>query len=142
MRLPRPVAAPKAEDPLPRLPRSSNRSLTWHATIAEVLDQQRVLSGLVLAETAFIPSGVEPKPLQREAIAEGVKHPGWCPECQLPWICGACQGRPSPRACGQPRRYVVAAPDRHIWNRSKQQWDHICPGRRDFRSATARLTSC
>jgi hypothetical protein len=111
---------------------------TCHCTACQRLTSSAFSMGLVVAEAAFHLSGVEPKPLQRVAdsgrvntrLVSGVRLLDLRPAA----------GRRGPRACRQPRRYVLAAPDPAHLDPQQAAVDHLCPGRRGFRSATARLT--
>ena len=60
---------------------------TCHCTACQRLTSSAFSMGLVVAETAFRLSGVEPKPLQRVADSGRVNTRLVCPECGS-WICG------------------------------------------------------
>ena len=60
---------------------------TCHCTACQRLTSSAFSIGLVVAETAFRLSGVEPKPLQRVADSGRVNTRLVCPECGS-WICG------------------------------------------------------
>ena len=98
-----------------------------HCTACQRLTGSAFSMGLVVAETAFRLSGVEPKPLQRVADSGRVNTRLVCPEC-------------GSSICGLPRDGVVRIragslddtswlrPTRHIWTRSKQPWITFAAG--------------
>jgi hypothetical protein len=100
---------------------------TCHCTACQRLTGSAFSMGLVVAETAFRLSGVEPKPLQRVADSGRVNTRLVCPEC-------------GSSICGLPRDGVVRIragslddtswlrPTRHIWTRSKQPWITFAEG--------------
>src|SRR5207302_3531404 len=60
---------------------------TCHCTACQRLTSSAFSMGLVVTETAFRLSGVEPEPLQRVADSGRVNTRLVCPECGS-WICG------------------------------------------------------
>ena len=91
------------------------------------VDQQRLLDGLVVAETAFRLSGVEPKPLQRVADSGRVNTRLVCPDCGS-WICGLPRDGVVRVRAGSLDDTSWLRPTRHIWTRSKQPWVTFAPG--------------
>jgi hypothetical protein len=99
---------------------------TCHCTACQRLTSSAFSMGLVVAETAFPLSGVEPKPLQRVADS-GRVNTRRMPGVRLLDLRPA-EGRHGPRACGQPRRHVMAAADPAHLDPQQGAVDHLCPG--------------
>jgi hypothetical protein len=113
---------------------------TCHCTACQRLTSSAFSVGLVVAETAFRLSGLEPKPLQRVADSGRVNTRLVCPECGS-WICGLPRDGLVRVRAGSLDDTSWPRPTRHIWTPQQAAVDHICRGRRNFRSATARLTT-
>jgi hypothetical protein len=100
---------------------------TCHCTACQRLTSSAFSMGLVVAETAFRLSGVEPKPLQRVADSGRVNTRLVCPECGS-WICGLPRDGLVRVRAGSLDDTSWLRPTRHIWTRSKQPWITFAPG--------------
>jgi hypothetical protein len=104
---------------------------TCHCTACQRLTSSAFSMGLVVAETAFRLSGVEPKPLQRVADSGRVNTRLVCPECGS-WICGLPRDGLVRVRAGSLDDTSWLRPTRHIWIRSKQPWITFPPGDETF----------
>ncbi len=90
------------------------------------LDCQRLTSsafslGIVVPETGFRLTGIEPRSLSRAADSGRVSVRLVCPECGS-WVCGTPRGGEVRVRGGTFDDTSWLRPSRHIWTRRKQAW--------------------
>jgi hypothetical protein len=90
------------------------------------LDCQRLTSsafslGVVVPETGFRLTGIEPRQLSRTADSGRVSVRLVCPECGS-WVCGTPRGGEVRVRGGTLDDTSWLRPSRHIWTRRKQAW--------------------
>ena len=100
---------------------------TCHCTACQRLTSSAFSMGLIVAETAFRLSGVDPKSLQRVADSGRVNTRLVCPECGS-WICGLPRDGLVRVRAGSLDDTSWLRPTRHIWTRSKQPWITFAAG--------------
>ena len=100
---------------------------TCHCTACQRLTSSAFSMGLIVAETAFRLSGVDPKSLQRVADSGRVNTRLVCPECGS-WICGLPRDGLVRIRAGSLDDTSWLRPTRHIWTRSKQPWVTFAAG--------------
>jgi hypothetical protein len=100
---------------------------TCHCTDCQRLTSSAFSMGLVLAETAFHRSGIEPRSLQRTADSGRTNTRLVCPECGS-WVCGMPRDGVIRVRAGTLDDTSWLRPTRHIWTRSKQPWITLPPG--------------
>jgi hypothetical protein len=106
---------------------------TCHCTDCQRLTSSAFSLGIVVAETAFRLSGIEPRPLQRTADS-GRTNTRWvCPECGS-WVCSPQRWRGS-RAWGHAGRYVMTKTDPAYLDPQQTALGHARLRRSDFRGA-------
>ena len=106
-------------------------------------DCQRLTSsafsmGVVVPETAFKLSGVEPRPLQRLADSGRTSTRWVCPDCGS-WIAGPARDGRDPGPSGDARRYLLAPADPAHLDAQQAAVGSLRRGRRDVRDGTARI---
>ena len=94
---------------------------TCHCKDCQRLTGSAFSLGLVVAESAFHGSGLEPRPLQRMADSGRVNTRWTCPECGSWFASPPRDGMIRVRA-GTLDDTSWLWPTRHIWTRSKQPW--------------------
>ena len=94
---------------------------TCHCTDCQRLTSSAFSIGVVVAETGFRLSGIEPRPLQRTADSGRVSTRFVCPECGS-WVCGTPRSGVVRVRAGTLDDTSWLQPTRHIWTRSKQPW--------------------
>ena len=94
-----------------------------HCTDCQRLTSSAFSMGIVVAETAFRLSGIEPRPLQRTADSGRVNIRLVCPECGT-WICGMPRDGVHRGPGWHARRYVLAAPDAAHLDPQQRALDH------------------
>jgi hypothetical protein len=100
---------------------------TCHCTDCQRLTSSAFSLGLVVAETAFQRSGIEPRSLQRTADSGRTNTRLVCPECGS-WVCGMPRDGVIRVRAGTLDDTSWLRPTRHIWTRSKQPWITLPPG--------------
>jgi hypothetical protein len=83
--------------------------------------------GIVVAESAFRLSGIEPRRLQRMANSGRLNTRWVCPECGS-WVCSPPRDRMMRVRAGTLDDTSWLRPTRHIWTRSKQPWITFAEG--------------
>jgi hypothetical protein len=100
---------------------------TCHCTACQRLTSSAFSTGVIVAESAFQLSGIEPRPLQRLADS-GRTNTRWvCPECATWFASPPRDGLIRVRA-GTLDDTSWLRPTRHIWTRSKQPWVTFAEG--------------
>ena len=92
---------------------------TCHCTDCQRLTSSAFSMGVVVTETGFRLSGIEPRSLQRTADSGRVNTRLVCPECGA-WVCGTPRGGLVRVRAGTLDDTSWLRPTRHIWTRSKQ----------------------
>jgi hypothetical protein len=100
---------------------------TCHCTDCQHLTGSAFSTAVVVAGSAFLLTGTEPRPFQRTADSGRILTRWVCPDCDT-WICGG----PKPGSPQPPEFRVVRAgtlddtswlqPTFHFWTRSRQPW--------------------
>jgi len=108
---------------------------TCHCTDCQRLTSSAFSIGLVVGETAFRLSGIEPRPLQRTADSGRVNTRLVCPECGS-WVCGLPRDGVVRVRAGTLDDTSWLRPTRHIWTRSKQPWISLPEGGSRLRDPT------
>ena len=94
---------------------------TCHCTDCQRLTSSAFSIGIVVAETAFRLSGIEPRRLQRTADSGRINTRLVCPECGS-WVCGTPRDGVVRVRAGTLDDTAWLRPTRHVWTRSKQPW--------------------
>jgi hypothetical protein len=111
---------------------------TCHCTACQRLTSSAFSMGLVVSDSAFRLSGIEPRSLQRIADSGRVQHPVGVSGMRYMDFRPA-EGWRGPRACRHARRYVVATTDPAYLDAQQAALDHIRRGRSAFRGPAARV---
>jgi len=94
---------------------------TCHCTACQRLTSSAFSTGIIVPETAFRMSGIEPRPLQRTADS-GRTNTRWvCPECAT-WVASPPRDGVMRVRAGTLDDTSWLRPTRDIWTRSKQPW--------------------
>ena len=110
--------------------------VTWrcHCRDCQRLTSSAFSMGIVVEESAFRLSGIEPRPLQRTA-ASGRTNTRWvCPECGS-WVASPPRDGVIRVRAGTLDDTSWLRPTRHIWTRSKQPWVTFAEGDETFEKA-------
>jgi hypothetical protein len=94
---------------------------TCHCTECQRLTGSAFSLGVILPETAFHLSGIEPRPLYRMADSGRINTRWACPECAT-WVCSPPRDGMMRFRAGTLDDRSWLAPTRHIWTDSKQPW--------------------
>ena len=90
--------------------------------------------GVVISETTFKLSGVEPRSLQRLADSGRTSIRWVCPDCGS-WIAGPARAGVVRVRAGTLDDTSWLRPTRHIWTRSKQPWVAFAESDETFETA-------
>jgi len=106
---------------------------TCHCTVCQQLTGSAFSLGVIVGETGFRMSGIEPRPLQRIADS-GRTNTRWvCPECAT-WVASPPRDGLIRVRGGTLDDRSWLRPTRHIWTRSKQPWVAFAEGDEIFRA--------
>jgi hypothetical protein len=94
---------------------------TCHCKDCQRLTSSAFSLGIIVAESALLLSGVEPRPLQRMADSGRTNTRLVCPECGC-WVCSPPRDGVARVRAGTLDDTSWLRPTRHIWTRSKQPW--------------------
>jgi hypothetical protein len=100
---------------------------TCHCTDCQRLTSSAFSMGIVMAETAFRLSGIEPRRLQRTADSGRVNTRLVCPECGS-WVCGTPRDGVVRVRAGTLDDTLLAAPDKAYLDAQQATLDHIARG--------------
>ena len=104
---------------------------TCHCTECQRLTGSAFSLGVILDETAFRLSGIEPRPLQRLADSGRTNTRSVCPECST-WVASPPRDGLVRVRAGTLDDRSWLRPTRHIWTRSKQPWIAFADGDQIF----------
>ena len=107
---------------------------TCHCTDCQRITSSAFSIGIVVAESAFRLSGIEPRSIQRMADSGRVSTRLVCPECGS-WVCGTPRDGLVRARAGTLDDTSWLRPTRHIWTRSKQPWITLPAGDQIFAMA-------
>jgi hypothetical protein len=109
---------------------------TCHCTDCQRLTSSAFSIGVVVAESGFRLSGIEPRRLQRTADSGRVNTRLVCPDCGS-WVCGMPRGGVIRVRGGTLDDTSWLRPTTHVWTRSKQPWITLPAGDQIFATEPA-----